>query len=1265
MPGPKSPAKSAPPTGVLHDADYFAKKRYTGPKDLLGRLEELHITFRKLPQPEEGRPMPFDPKLAQALAHEHYLNHSSRDVQLMVSCILADVFRVNAPDHPFTAEQLRSIFDAWLRQFALLADPKQAGRLQVMYLLERTASVKSFIVLTDPALECDRQTEALFDLFLNKVAPAGLDGGPAGAKHMETVLASVLDESETITQELLDLLLNNLCGAPRKAKTHGYLLAKTLLEHTGSKLQATLSHVIEAALNEHFAEARKYDDLPEFAKLRQDHLRLIGRYLEMVEELPLLHEVFLGAKLRPFLEEETEDLRLLTVEAVCNVFKARPRYCRTYQRVLEVFLARCLDRSKRIRARMVAWLQDMLAADEWFRGAHARPLLAALEDREESIRRQAITAIVEVARRQPESTPRSLIRGLEQRCRQDKKVLVRKHCLQKLCQLYSDLAPRWLGHTDGAAAAVREVCRWIPGTVLAYYDDREAEMREAVLHAVHLLLAAPGRKAKEDEAAAAAGDPLLYAQALVDVFRCLGITRPVRFNYLQQVLLAKAYLRRLAADFVSHRAAQKGGDGAEPTSRSADHEFCLAQLADRTGSQRAEWQALAALKDEKIFRALARLVDDANPCPMAEALTLRDQIVAKVRAAAKVDTLVQFVQNVAGRLLLVFPVAPEHVACLVGLARDSKKDPATRAAVLGTLATVAEAQPALFAACATDFVAVVSGETDPVALQFGLRALAFAAAHLSQDAAAQQRLWKRLRAWGLEGEPAVRKLALRCVRGTQADPTAAWQDLTRALPDQLVVGQRGTPTLLGALKAVETLLLLCPDQLPATLRSRALKFVETDVLKYYTDTRDAGASWADPPYECAAWGLGLKVIVAHLQSTTDEKVIAQSVKLLFTLLKQQTQHTVASLTQAHKITAVFKAVLKLLRTAACRRAIQPTHLCLLMVANLLESNESARETMCRAVFQALIGDRLPLKYFWLLLINVLDAEKRNAATAREYVHRAVQHYRGQQRLRERAGQRVTLSDREAPLVCPEYILPDLLYHLAHYPNFDDHHPQYEPMQTCFYTFFEAVTKDADNVSFLYKLLQTMRRCNDGWQPASKNTRILCDIAFDIVHHEYGKVVTSSGKPFPGTVNLPRSLFQPVEAPEDEAVSYKPSMFRLLGKARALRAAPAPEAAAASPAKEAPAPKKKGRAEDGAGKASPPGSPLLKRRRILPGELAPSPPRGPTGPGGEEDAEEAEEGPNEPESPPPPPRRARALFSSPAKPPAEASPAGVAKRRRAG
>lgn len=29
---------------------------------------------------------------------------------------------------------------------------------------------------------------------------------------------------------------------------------------------------------------------------------------------------------------------------------------------------------------------------------------------------------------------------------------------------------------------------------------------------------------------------------------------------------------------------------------------------------------------------------------------------------------------------------------------------------------------------------------------------------------------------------------------------------------------------------------------------------------------------------------------------------------------------------------------------------------------------------------------------------------------------------------------------------------------AHYPNFDDHHPQYEPMQTCFYTFFEAVTK---------------------------------------------------------------------------------------------------------------------------------------------------------------------------------------------------------------
>ena len=48
----------------------------------------------------------------------------------------------------------------------------------------------------------------------------------------------------------------------------------------------------------------------------------------------------------------------------------------------------------------------------------------------------------------------------------------------------------------------------------------------------------------------------------------------------------------------------------------------------------------------------------------------------------------------------------------------------------------------------------------------------------------------------------------------------------------------------------------------------------------------------------------------------------------------------------------------------------------------------------------------------------------------------ITHYRERQRRFDKSGQKISLSDQQAPLICPEYILPDLLYQLAHYPAFE-------------------------------------------------------------------------------------------------------------------------------------------------------------------------------------------------------------------------------------
>ena len=41
-------------------------------------------------------------QLALYLASEHFIDHQSKDVRLLVACCIADIFRIFAPDAPFT-----------------------------------------------------------------------------------------------------------------------------------------------------------------------------------------------------------------------------------------------------------------------------------------------------------------------------------------------------------------------------------------------------------------------------------------------------------------------------------------------------------------------------------------------------------------------------------------------------------------------------------------------------------------------------------------------------------------------------------------------------------------------------------------------------------------------------------------------------------------------------------------------------------------------------------------------------------------------------------------------------------------------------------------------------------------------------------------------------------------------------------------------------------------------------------------------------------
>ena len=111
-------------------------------------FQTLAHTFQSMGQ-EEGAYQEFVP-LALHLAEEFFLQHASRDVQLLIACCIADVLRVYAPDAPYTdPEQVKGIFLLLIRQLGGLKDPKDPAFKRYFYLLENLAYVKSFNMCFD------------------------------------------------------------------------------------------------------------------------------------------------------------------------------------------------------------------------------------------------------------------------------------------------------------------------------------------------------------------------------------------------------------------------------------------------------------------------------------------------------------------------------------------------------------------------------------------------------------------------------------------------------------------------------------------------------------------------------------------------------------------------------------------------------------------------------------------------------------------------------------------------------------------------------------------------------------------------------------------------------------------------------------------------------------------------------------------------------------------------------------------------------------
>uniref|UniRef100_A0A4W5ML85 PDS5 cohesin associated factor B n=1 Tax=Hucho hucho TaxID=62062 RepID=A0A4W5ML85_9TELE len=209
------------PPGVKEISSNISKE------EMVRRLKMVVKTFMDMDQDsEEEKELYLN--LALHLASDFFLKHPDKDVRLLVACCLADIFRIYAPEAPYTSpDKLKDIFMFITRQLKGLEDTKSAQFNRYFYLLE----------VSGQGLEPKKKSKFSIPPQNNKVH-----------MHMVDLMSSIVCEGDSVSQELLDTVLVNLVPAHKNLNKQAYDLAKALLKRTAQAIEPYITNFFNLVL---------------------------------------------------------------------------------------------------------------------------------------------------------------------------------------------------------------------------------------------------------------------------------------------------------------------------------------------------------------------------------------------------------------------------------------------------------------------------------------------------------------------------------------------------------------------------------------------------------------------------------------------------------------------------------------------------------------------------------------------------------------------------------------------------------------------------------------------------------------------------------------------------------------------------------------------------------------------------------------------------------------------------------------------------------
>lgn len=1055
--------------------------------------------------------------LSAILVEPFIQHHKTKDVRLLAACCIAELFRLFYPDPPYDEDQLKVVFALFVNQLQGLEKPSALSFRSSFHLLECLATTKAFNL----CLSLDSQ-DLLADLFKMLFAIVNDQQSTKVKMYMMDIMSSIVQEGESLSQEILDAILINLVEPIKTNSKAVYNFAVDFVKKASQYLEPYIQLFFNNALVVgHSAESEV-----------ADHLYDLILELHAIDSSILLSVMpQLEFKLK---STDTEE-RLEVTRLLARMFSPQDSRLATENKPLWLcFLGRFNDVSPSVRVECIRYSKYFLVYHAHLAGEVAQHLHERFHDREEKVRMESVTVVSEAAADNLKAVPQSLMDDLQERMR-DKIWSIRKEAMNNLARLYRQIMSSSTSSEVDISRLDADRMAWIPNKILHSYYQNSNEDRLCVERCLLSCLIPVTMSAEE------------RMHRLSHVYSRLDDHASRAF---EQLLRSREQLRSHFSELIAIHQDQEMADGKRKELMMQRIIQLARCLPDPVRCQTHLKELVVMMEDEGLRRALLDSLQLQSSC--------LDVIKAKGEALSKigskhgiVDTVKtlqdrccpMLVDSTCVRVIVEQCVSQLSEPSLSQTAAEEREEASRAKKTVHLVKVLAEVTPSqIISSDVFENLISLLRHEDTDIVGDTLQILTHTGANIDQSIAGclQPILTKLAQSGPLQ----LAKHTIRCISSVFSEPTPILKRVFMSLVSGL---DYDSLHLLTALSSLEELAEAYTDIFQISHKKIIKDFIVKRLLvvdRAQLEYKEGDPEWcADDQvsYETQAKVLGIRLLVSWLVGLKSdfEHYASPVLRLLDAVLAHD-----GDLQGDDNISAHDRSRLRLASSCGLLKLAQCSHYHELISQSLFQRLALSIQDTCSEVRdgftsvlqQGLRSLKLPLSYLSIFALSGVEPRRDTRAMLRQFLGNHIEKRREWVKQHSKAKQNQLA-------ILPEYAVSHAIYLISHHPEFSRTKPlSLDTFKDCLWFFLEPLVRGSDNYGFLRKLLETIKQTVDAQEPdtpeASKNIYAVCDLTLGVLTT---KLTTIKIGEFPGKVLLPTKLFKPrdKEAPTNTACYLPP------------------------------------------------------------------------------------------------------------------------------